>query len=149
VEAGQVDGGRLVVASGQAAPLLELVDAPLDGVPLLVGLAVKGRGTAAKPTAPLAFAAWSAGCGITARILRCRKWRRIARDEYALSARTTSGVTLGRPIRLGTRNCAMTCSNAGASPAWPGVMTNASGRQRPSATRWIFVLSPPRERPRA
>lgn len=43
----------------------------------------------------------------------------------------------------------MTCSKAGASPAWPGVMTKASGRQPPSATRWIFVVSPPRDRPRA
>ncbi len=32
-----MDGGGLVVARGEAAPLLELVDAPLDGVPLLAG----------------------------------------------------------------------------------------------------------------
>ncbi|GAA3386339.1 hypothetical protein GCM10017750_68760 [Streptomyces racemochromogenes] len=28
-------------------------------------------------------------------------------------------------------------------------MTNASGLHRPSAARWTFVVSPPRERPRA
>lgn len=42
MEPGKVDGGRLVIPSGQASPLLELVDAPLDGVPLLVGLAAEG-----------------------------------------------------------------------------------------------------------
>ncbi|MEU2075493.1 hypothetical protein [Streptomyces sp. NPDC013489] len=35
------------------------------------------------------------------------------------------------------------------SPAWPGVTVKASGRQRLSATRWILVVKPPRERPRA
>lgn len=41
----------------------------------------------------------------------------------------------------------MTSVKAGASPAWPAVSTNARGWQRPSAARWIFVVSPPRERP--
>lgn len=50
---------------------------------------------------------------------------------------------------LVTRIAARTWVNAGASPAWPGVRTNASGRQRSSEARWIFVVSPPRERPRA
>lgn len=59
----------------------------------------------------------------------------LARDEYALLARTTSGVVVGRPIGRGTRRRDMTSVNAGASPAWPGVMVNASGRQRLSAAR--------------
>lgn len=46
-----VDGGGLVVACGEAAPLLEFVDAALDGVPLLVGGLVEG-GWAASGTAP-------------------------------------------------------------------------------------------------
>lgn len=37
VECSLVDGGGLVVSSGEAAPLFELVDASFDGVPLLVG----------------------------------------------------------------------------------------------------------------
>jgi hypothetical protein len=47
MESGKVDGGGLVVSSGQAAPLLELVDAPLDGVAPFVCLAVEGRRPAA------------------------------------------------------------------------------------------------------
>lgn len=43
MESGQADGGGLVISGGQAAPLLELVDAPLDGVALFVGVAVEGR----------------------------------------------------------------------------------------------------------
>ncbi|MDQ0757582.1 hypothetical protein QF027_000217 [Streptomyces canus] len=31
---------------------------------------------------------------------------------------------------------------------WPGVRTRDSGRQRPSALRWILLVNPPRERPR-
>ncbi len=66
------------------------------------------------------------------------------REEYALSARTTSGLVRGRPRRRGTRRRATTFVKAGASPAWPAVRTNAGGRQRPSTTMWIFVVSPPR-----
>src|SRR4051812_25071716 len=36
----------------------------------------------------------------------------------------------------------MTSVKAGASPAWPAVRTNSRGRQRASAARWIFVVSP-------
>lgn len=35
--------GELVRSHGQAAPLFEVVDAPFDGVALLVGLGVEGR----------------------------------------------------------------------------------------------------------
>jgi hypothetical protein len=42
VESGQVDDGGLVVAGGDATPLLKSVDASLDGVALLVGLATGG-----------------------------------------------------------------------------------------------------------
>lgn len=97
MESGQVDNRGLGVSSGQAAPLLELVDAPLDGVAPLVGLAFEGWRAAADRPRFLRPAIWSEGCGITARIPRRRRWARIARDEYALSARTASGVVLGRP----------------------------------------------------
>jgi len=39
--------------------------------------------------------------------------------------------------------------NCGQSPCWPGVRISVTGRHRRSATRWILVVSPPRERPRA
>lgn len=63
---GEVDGGVLVVASGQATPLLELVDAPLNGVPLLASLTVEGWRAAPNRPRRLRFTAWSAGCGIDA-----------------------------------------------------------------------------------
>ena len=54
MESGEVDGGGLVVSGGQTAPLLDLVDAPFDRVPLLVGVAVEGWRTTAAPAEPLA-----------------------------------------------------------------------------------------------
>lgn len=41
----------------------------------------------------------------------------------------------------------MTGTNCGASPHWPGVIRNASGRRPPSPARWILQVRPPRERP--
>jgi hypothetical protein len=35
------------------------------------------------------------------------------------------------------------------APARPGVSSTDNGRPRPSTARWIFMLSPPRERPNA
>ncbi|MDQ1013590.1 hypothetical protein QFZ43_000139 [Streptomyces afghaniensis] len=43
------------------------------------------------------LACWSARSGITARMPRLRRCSRIAREEYALSARTRSGLVRGRP----------------------------------------------------
>jgi hypothetical protein len=42
MQCGLVGDGELVPSRGQTVPLLEAVDAPLNGVPLLVGLAVEG-----------------------------------------------------------------------------------------------------------
>jgi hypothetical protein len=52
VEGGLVDDGELVRSHGQAAPLLESVDTPLDRVALLVRLGVKGRWAASVSTLP-------------------------------------------------------------------------------------------------
>jgi hypothetical protein len=41
VECGLVGDGEFVGSRGHAAPLLEAVDAPFDGVPLLVGARVE------------------------------------------------------------------------------------------------------------
>jgi hypothetical protein len=43
----------------------------------------------------------------------------------------------------------MTASNWVQSARWPGVTPRDTGRQRPSADRWILVVKPPRERPSA
>jgi hypothetical protein len=40
-----------------------------------------------------------------------------------------------------------TASNCVQSARWPSVMSSQSGRQRPSALRWILAVNPPRERP--
>jgi hypothetical protein len=61
VDAGDVDGcgeadGELVVAGGESAVVFEDVEAALDGVPVLVGVGVEGRWSAAAGAAPSAVA---------------------------------------------------------------------------------------------
>lgn len=56
MECGLVGDRELVGSCGQAAPLLEAVDAPFDGVSLLVDLAVEGGRTATEPASPQAVA---------------------------------------------------------------------------------------------
>lgn len=74
------------------------------------------------------------------------RFSRMARDEYALSARTAAGRVRGRPRRRGTRSRVITSAKAGASPACPAVRWKA-GRTSPSS-----AFSPPesaaRRRPR-
>lgn len=83
-------------------------------------------------------------------IPRRRRWRRIAREENALSPRTRSGRVRGRPrSRRGTRRWRISGKNMGASLAWPGLSSTTIGRPWPSTTWWIFVVSPPRDRPTA
>lgn len=66
-----------------------------------------------------------------------------------LSAATLSGFLRGLPgPDLGTRIFSSTGLNCVQSARWPGVTIKESGRQWPSAIRWIFVVKPPRERPR-
>lgn len=66
---------------------------------------------------------------------RRRVWR-IARDEYALSAMTASGLRRGRPtLVLGTRSASRTASKVVESLTLPGVMRMARGRPRPSHAR--------------
>lgn len=52
VECGLVGDGELVGPHGQAAPLLERVDASFDGVALLVCLGVEGRWAASGAASP-------------------------------------------------------------------------------------------------
>lgn len=55
MEGALVGNGKLVRAHGQAAPLLEAVDAPLDGVALLVCRHVETGWAAAGPASPEAM----------------------------------------------------------------------------------------------
>jgi hypothetical protein len=56
VECCLVGDRELVYSCGQAAPLLETVDAPLDGVPLFVCLAVEAGRAATESASPQAVA---------------------------------------------------------------------------------------------
>ncbi len=74
-----VDGGGLLVAGGEAAPLFDPVDTSLDSVALLYASQPDGRPPLR--SLRLRLAIWSAGWGITARMPRTRRWWRIALDE--------------------------------------------------------------------
>lgn len=63
MESSQVDGGGFLVAGGDASPLFEAVDAPLDGVALFVGLAVEGWWSAASAASAEPVAALVCGDG--------------------------------------------------------------------------------------
>jgi hypothetical protein len=67
-----------------------------------------------------------------------------------LSPGAAPGRVRGRPVpRRAMRTWPSSGMNGGQSPCWPGVRISVTGRHRRSATRWILVVSPPRERPRA
>ena len=149
VECGQIDGRGLLVAGGDASPLLQAVDAALDRIALPLNLPVEGRCLPPRLPRRRRWCFWSFGTGITVLMPRLRRCSRISRGEYALSARSTTGLVRGRPMGRGTRKRVMTSVKEGASPACPAVRTKARGRQLPSAARWIFVVSPPRDRPMA
>src|SRR4051812_37685570 len=85
---GAVDDGEFVVPSGQASPLFDDVESALDDVAALVVCASKAGGRPPREPRRLRCAIWSDGWGITAVIPRRRNSRRMARLEYALSART-------------------------------------------------------------
>ena len=85
---------------------------------------------------------------MTAVIPRRRKSLRMARLEYALSARTRWGRVRGLPAPTrSTRRLASRCSNTGASLACPAETTTTNGRPPPSTRWWILLVKPPRERP--
>jgi hypothetical protein len=70
---------------------------------------------------------------------RSRISDRLARDEYALSPITASGLVLGLPpLSRGTRTASMTTGNMGESPPWPGPRITARGWPLPSP----ILLSP-------
>lgn len=150
MECGLVGDGEFVGSCGQTTPLLEAVDAPFDGVALLVCLAVEAGRSAAESASPQA---------VTELVGRLRDdctdapASQVAADG-AGGVRAVGQNGQGRvrglpePVR-GRWMRDITVSKAGASPAWPAVTVKARGRARPSAARWTLVLSPPRERPSA
>src|ERR1051325_4626180 len=55
--------------------------------------------------------------------------------------------TLSSKRTVSGRRCPSRPAATGQSPAWPGVSTSSTGRPLASVRAWIFVVSPPRERP--
>lgn len=113
-------GGGLLVARGDASPLLQAVDAPLDGVALLVGLSVEGWWPAASaaPTEPVAALVWGGDhCpdAALAQVLADRAGgvRLAGQAQVRPRARPSSPT--------GTRRRAMSSVKACASPACPAV----------------------------
>jgi len=93
-------------------------------------------------------AAWESDfSGMVCEIPRRLGYQRMRLLLYALSAATLPGLRRGRPTGRGTRILSNTASNCVQSARWPSVMSSESGRQRPSALRWILAVNPPRERP--
>ncbi len=135
---------------GQAAPLLEPVDASLDGIALLVRLSLEARWTASGATPLEAVSDLFGGLRDDRSNPASAQMPTVGAGGDARSARTTSGRVLGRPGPVrGTRILAMTAAKAAASPAWPAVTCRARGRAWLSLARWTFVLKPPRKRPSA
>lgn len=81
---------------------------------------------------------------------RLRSQVRIALELWPLSPMTWSGRIRRRPGPIrGTRIVSITAVNWVQSLVLPPVSANASGRPKPSHARWILLVSPPRDRPRA
>lgn len=117
-------------------------------MPLAVVGFVELRRPSASGTEFLAVADAVGGTGMVALIPRLRRWARLRRESYALSARTRSGRLRGLPgPRRGTRMASSTGSNCGESPRWPAMITTLTGFRPCSTARWILVVRPPRERP--
>jgi hypothetical protein len=145
-----VVGGGLVIASGDATPLLELVPVALDDVALPVAVTIEPARPTATTTTTRTVSLLVAAFGDVWAILRRRSNTRLALELYALSATIRSGRVRGRPTPVrGTPMPASTTANCVVSWTWPAVTWIASDRQRPSAAPWILVVNPPRDRPNA
>lgn len=98
------------------------------------------------PLAPLRLRllTWPFRSGQTNLIPRLRQWSRLAADEYARSAITTSGRTRGRPAPdgLGTRSSSRTSGKT--APSWrcPPVTMMTIARPLPSTPGMCFRRKP-------
>lgn len=149
MESGQVDGRGLLVTGDDAAPLLQAVDAPLDGVALLVGLAVESRWPAAPAFPPQS---------VTSLVGRDGDHRPDTALAQVAADRAGGTCLVGHDhVRPGAGSStaagnAQACHHfheGGRVAARPAVRWKTNGRQHLSVARWIFVVSPPRDRPMA
>lgn len=138
-------------AGRQPAPLLETVEVALDDVAAAVDAPVEaGRPSAAcaavQSTEDLVYAFGNRVRDATSSQVGAD----LSRVVPPWSAIRWSGRVRGRPgPTLGTLTAPSTCSKRVQSLALPPDKTNPRGRPSPSQARWTFVLSPPRDRPRA
>ena len=123
-----VDDGEVVSAGGQAAPLFGVAESALDHVAVLVVDGVEAGWPPAGAAPVVTVAPLIVGFRMTAVIPRRRRWVRIARDEWALTPRTASGLVraLPPPIRS-TRRWPISVSNMGESSDCPGVSSTTGG----------------------
>lgn len=142
---GLVVAGEFVVAGGQGFVVLELVEAALDDVAAPVGGSVELAAALAAPDAAVDLVDPLRNRGLDAAPAQVGA---DLRGRVALVSDDLLGRVLGRPgpHRL-TLMRAMTCSNWVQSLTFPPVIVKASGRPCPSQARWIFVVSPLRDRP--
>lgn len=147
MEAGEVALQGLVVPGRDASPGLQLVDQPLDGVPLLVEVGVVTEGAAAPgafllPVGGLADVLRDDGLYMASALVCAIAAGRVCLvpgDRVRPGARASHGPR--------TRIFPSTGMNCGLSAARPAVRTNASGRHFRSAARSTLLVCPPRERP--
>lgn len=151
---GPAAGCPLGVAGGQPAEPLEPVEAPLDHVAVGVTLRVERRRSpttgafrraagdlvgllrAGEPDPAPAQRGPGAGVGVGI----------VGQDP----ARTRSGRSRGRPGPFRrTEIWSSSGSSCGLSPARPRVRMIDMGRPQPSTARWVLLVRPPQDRPRA
>ncbi len=82
-------------------------------------------------------------------ICRRRRYRRLRCDEYALPSLRWSGRGRGGHRPGGGRERVPGPRPSAGITLLAGASSTARGRSLPAPARWIFVVSPPRERPRA
>ena len=140
--------GVFVVAGCQAALLFEAAEGAFDGVAVLVDLGVEGGGSPTCGAFGLALPDLVAAFGNGVLDPRRRSSRRVEGCEYALSVRSRASLC---PIAVAgeAKNPSSRGSSCGLSPAWPAVSRTATTSHVASPRAWIFVVSPPRDRPSA
>jgi hypothetical protein len=118
----------LVAAGGHGPELLELAEASLDGVALVVPARIEDRRPAAGLPTVTAMFFWSSLTGITALMPWRRSQARLAAAEQALPAIARPGRCRGRPFPRRRRLMAsISGMNRGESPCWPGLVSRATG----------------------
>ena len=136
-------GGVLVVASGDATPLLETPETTLDGVAFAVAVLVEGRRPTPGRSFRLATSDLVAAFGDGVRDSAFPQVFSGARVRVRLVGQQAKRCGVVGAVRVEQRR------QVGVVPACPGESSSVSGQQNVSVRVWILVLSPPRERPSA